>query len=480
MALIDYPDTLPKTQLVGNQMQGGSSFIRSNFDYATRQRKTFCNDYMVKFRFVCSSNEQMLAFKDFYYQTLSNGVSVFNAAWLIEGDEEVKEFRFASVYSLVQLTKDIWAITAEFQMITKVKELGLGKHLLLDLPLLGSLVPRKSANPATDVTFTRATTASYIDRNGVLQYAAIDEARFESDGLLVEGGSTNSALDSGDYTTGNWAAQNVSLSIGGKAPDGISNSTKVIKLAGTSTITQVRSIIVGESYTNSFYVKRLKGNGAIGIVDTNGIYLYFGDEIGTEWVRINVSNIADSTAGRHYIRMLTDGDEIEIWGSQLEQLPFASSYIPTTTAAVTRGSDVCSVKWAGNAPRNEEASTVIIDAKTRNIGAGNLFDLEGISGLYDIYTYGTNVAFRKGGSLVTSIDNTVFNRLAISSSKVLAVPYVNGIAASQGFAATSTGIAANGVFYLGNRNGGSQFIYGHLKNYLIYDKSLSATEMSPA
>jgi len=120
--MIDYPVTLPCPLLAGNRMQGGRTFLRSNFEYATRQRQTFCNDYMVKFAFVCDK-AQMKEFKDFYYNTLTNGVSVFSADWLIEGIDGVKEFRFASTYSVKALYVDAWEVVAEFQMITKIKDL---------------------------------------------------------------------------------------------------------------------------------------------------------------------------------------------------------------------------------------------------------------------------------------------------------------------------------------------------------------------
>ena len=51
------------------------------------------------------------------------------------------------------------------------------------------------------VTFTRASTATYIDRYGVLKSAAVDEARFEKKGLLREGASTNTLLQSEDFGT---------------------------------------------------------------------------------------------------------------------------------------------------------------------------------------------------------------------------------------------------------------------------------------
>ncbi|HFN8139155.1 TPA: phage tail protein, partial [Escherichia coli] len=46
------------------------------------------------------------------------------------------------------------------------------------------------------VKFKRASKATYINKSGVLTEAAIDEPRFERDGLLIEGQRTNLLLNS--------------------------------------------------------------------------------------------------------------------------------------------------------------------------------------------------------------------------------------------------------------------------------------------
>ncbi|MDA4177790.1 phage tail protein, partial [Escherichia coli] len=46
------------------------------------------------------------------------------------------------------------------------------------------------------VKFKRASKATYINKSGVLTEAAIDEPRFERDGLLIEGQRTNYMLNS--------------------------------------------------------------------------------------------------------------------------------------------------------------------------------------------------------------------------------------------------------------------------------------------
>ncbi len=117
-----YPVILPCPALAGNAMQGGSTFIRSQFDHSTRQRKTYCADYGVAFSFTADA-AQMVAFREFYYAALNNGSESFLAEWEVEGDITQKQFRFSSIYKSSSLGKGIYRISATFEMQTKIKDL---------------------------------------------------------------------------------------------------------------------------------------------------------------------------------------------------------------------------------------------------------------------------------------------------------------------------------------------------------------------
>ncbi|BEU75660.1 prophage tail fiber N-terminal domain-containing protein [Escherichia coli phage NG_A1] len=53
------------------------------------------------------------------------------------------------------------------------------------------------------VSFTRASTATYINKSGILTIAEVDEPRFEREGLLIEGQRTNLLINSTDPTKWN-------------------------------------------------------------------------------------------------------------------------------------------------------------------------------------------------------------------------------------------------------------------------------------
>ncbi len=123
MAVVDYPSTLPCARLAGNVYQSGRTALRSEFDYGIRVRKQYCAQYQVGFTFIMSSNDQMKAWKDFYYNTLNSGVKTFNADFEIEGISGTKEFRFADVYTPTALGAGKFQVSASFDLLTSIKDL---------------------------------------------------------------------------------------------------------------------------------------------------------------------------------------------------------------------------------------------------------------------------------------------------------------------------------------------------------------------
>ena len=119
---IIYPISLPCPNLAGNKMQGGDTFKRSIFDHAIRQRKSYCGSYELSYQFTTINAAQMQDFTKFYYETLGNGVKSFIADWEVEGNIVQKEFRFSSIYSATSIGKSIYRISANFELITNIKD----------------------------------------------------------------------------------------------------------------------------------------------------------------------------------------------------------------------------------------------------------------------------------------------------------------------------------------------------------------------
>ena len=242
------------------------------------------------------------------------------------------------------------------------------------------------------ITFTRASTATYFDNTGTMQNAGTNVPRFDYDpvslqmrGLLIEESRTNSVKNGscsgavagtpGTLPTG-WTT-----SLGGLTQQVVATGTESgipyvdIRFSGTTTaasfnlnfgaVTDIAAAN-GQSWTESFYVKQTAGSLA-NITTVQMIQQYY-DSTPT-FLNANIQTITLATTGAlgtcrqtypvtiaiantayDYPYMKFNSSigvvidiTIRVGGVQLEQGAFATSYIPTTAAAVTRQQDNASI-----------------------------------------------------------------------------------------------------------------------------------------
>lgn len=236
-----------------------------------------------------------------------------------------------------------------------------------------------SFSSLTGLTFTRALAAYAPNSAGVLQLFASGAPRITDRGLLIEGARTNLATYSSDWTDSSWSNSNVTVTAAAAtAPDGTLTATKLSPTtsAGATMVKNVGAV-AATAASYSIYVK--KGSGATdankfimrnlttATILVNGTLNY---DTGV-WTTTTGNAALVSTLANGWYRItlyassgITSGDSIQIytgftgssetageyayfWGAQLEAAAFASSYIPTTTASVTRPADVCSIAVSG-------------------------------------------------------------------------------------------------------------------------------------
>ena len=230
------------------------------------------------------------------------------------------------------------------------------------------------------ITFTRASTATYFGSDGLLKTASEGEPRFdhypvtgESKGLLIEEQRTNLLTYSSEFDNAAWTKSNSTMTANAVvAPDGTLTADKLVENTANAQhyVQQVVSLSA-VSHAFSFYAKQgergfvvainTTGSNQFAIFDlTTGVVSSTGagatsaiQNIGNGWYKCSIIFTAASGSNTFRIYPCTNGgitvytgdgySGIYIWGAQLEAGAFPTSYIPTTTAQVTRSADSASI-----------------------------------------------------------------------------------------------------------------------------------------
>jgi len=187
---------------------------------------------------------------------------------------------------------------------------------------------------ATDYIDSKSTTG----KAGILE----DEPRFDYTGggcptWLGEPGRVN-LLQYSEYVDG-WNQNTADVALSPDAsPEGVKNAYRV---SGNGTGTQAGisvSVTSGEDYTGSIWIKKVSGASTAKILDTNNTSTTI--NITTEWQRFEITAESTSTTGRMYVQLASNSsdNEMDIYGAQLEEGSYSTSYIPNhgTSGGATR------------------------------------------------------------------------------------------------------------------------------------------------
>jgi hypothetical protein len=238
---------------------------------------------------------------------------------------------------------------------------GIGKAIIaaptLSLPF--SSIP---VIPAS-LTFTRTTTATVIDFAGLVKTTKINEARFQNASRV-----NNNLPNSTDLSTWTKSA-GVTWVIGASDPFG-GNSAYTFSTGGaTAYIFLATTNIVGNSYLQSVWIKRISGTGPILLRDTNNSTANdISAQLTTSWKRF-ISPIVPYTSGGVFAIIVSNaGDSIAVYSPMQENVTGhanqnPSEYVSSGTLSYPyHGAGVDGVKYFATTNGNTVTNNVVTEA----------------------------------------------------------------------------------------------------------------------
>ena len=214
-------------------------------------------------------------------------------------------------------------------------------------------------------------------------------ARVDYDGtassLLVEPQSTNVIEYSEDFSNSYWAKTNTDvISNAAVSPDGTQNADKLNFTTSSGEIVKGMAFVSGQTYTMSFYAKT--ESGTLDFNYGNMDYYVISGTATDEWQRFEIIQTLPTTTRFPKINT-TEIGSLLLWGFQIEQQSYATSYIPTDGGTVTRVQDQYSKTGISNLINSEEGVLFVEMAAFVKINPSGNITLTDGSGDNRIYIY---------------------------------------------------------------------------------------------
>ncbi len=316
-----------------------------------------------------------------------------------------------------------------------------------------------------------------------------------SPSLLLEPQSTNLITFSEDFSNSSWiknstgTGTNPILDFGYISPDGSVNATKITFNigAGSSAVdlclfkTNISAIngvatIYLKGNTGGEDISFLAGNTRENIILTNS------------WKRYTLSS---TSLSQLVLRLRGDQSTnksctIYVWGAQVEQKSYATSYIPTAGSTVTRAQETCID--AGNVSTFNSTEGVlyaeISSFKNGGIGDRTISINDGSTqNAIQLLLHNTanriNFRLRSGGSLDVNISDFTFeqnqtNKIACKYKLGDYALWING----EEKATSSSSSLPSGLSVLSFNDGSIEDFYGKTRSLLYFNRALTDTELA--
>ena len=395
----------------------------------------------------------------------------------------------------------------------------------------GSILAMQPSDGSGDMTFSRGSSATRVNAQGLIEDIASNLPRIDyTDGcgsLLLEPQRTNLLPYSEAFDNAYWTKSDASVVSGFVSPSGDLSAFKLVASATTgqhilTTTNYVLSVNNNSPYNISIFVKAGEYS-KIGIREArnNGSYCTYNlstgsliEESGTNglskiesflngWYKITLPYTTLSLSqSLPQIFALNDnyvsgnpnnysytGDGasgIYIWGGQLEQGSYATSYIPTQGSAVTRLADACNNGGNSEVINSTEGVLYAEVAALADDGTNRAISIsDGSTANVVRFYYSTTDNrivgnIKSGGSTVFTYNNvltdaTDFIKIALSYKANNFKMYVNGLEVSI----DTIGNEPTSLTELSFDNGaGNDNFYGKTKAIAVYKTALTDEQLT--
>ena len=236
---------------------------------------------------------------------------------------------------------------------------------------LGGMAPVPAGErsfPSASTYVPTTSSARYLPRVGHHVY---NGSAWVNEGVLAESEArTNLFTYSSEFDNAAWeiGASTTLTADYATAPDGTTTAYRLELPATSGTFFRgTVSIVSGQTYTLSFWVKATSGTSNFAIFDFGGGSENSSGQLTatSEWQRFTQTFTATVTGGV-FIGINNNPDtyasDILVWGAQLEAAPTPSSYIPTAGSTVTRAAETFTIP-AANLPYNSLAMSIQMNGR---------------------------------------------------------------------------------------------------------------------
>ncbi len=357
-----------------------------------------------------------------------------------------------------------------------------------------------------DFTFTRNNPGTRVNASGNIESVGVDLPRIDYKGgcgsLLLEPSRTNLVTYSEDFSQSTWVKQSAGVASApiitsnyAISPDGTLNADRVVfDINGGTTssdFSQVADAITNSigDVTNSVWIKsNTESNYNMSFVNPSANYISI--VVTTEWQRFDVTSTTSSTASAFRLRLrgseaTSDYADVSVWGAQVEQGSYPTSYIPTQGVAATRGADLATDAGSSDLISSTEgglylgfaALTSINNFESISLSDGGLterirFMVSNVENRISIEVdTGNGSGFFRNSTLS---DITAFNKIAIKYKQDDYAIWINGV---EEITVTTAAVPTlNELTFTAGGISGAKFI-GNVKCAAVFKEALTDSEL---